>query len=163
MRPSGGFTLIELVITIILLGILSATVATNINARVQHSVTAQADEFRRALSHIQLLAIGQGMRLRLSVNAGGNNYTVVSCTTSACSTTNPVTDPATGQNFSVDLIDGVTLTPVSSTLDFDSLGRPQSGGSLIASSPARSYTLTASGRSVLVNVLPITGFAQTIY
>lgn len=72
-------------------------------------------------------------------------------------------DPATGLNFSVALTDGVTLSPANDTLDFDSLGRPQSGGSLIATIPARSYTLIGSGRSVSVTVLPITGFAQTIY
>jgi type II secretory pathway pseudopilin PulG len=154
----NGFTLLEFVI--LLIGILSVTVAIKLTARNQHSVTIQADEFRRNLSHIQLLAISKDQRLRLSVNSGG--YTVATCTTSACSATNPLTDPATGQNFSVSLIDGVTFSSAS-TLDFDSLGRPQTGGNLIAANPARSYTLGSSGRSVTVTVLPITGFAQTSY
>ncbi|NJD36057.1 MAG: prepilin-type N-terminal cleavage/methylation domain-containing protein [Betaproteobacteria bacterium] len=160
---SAGFTLVELIITIIIMGILSAVVMANISARAQHSVTAQADEFRRNLSHLQLLAISQGLRLRLSVNASGTNYTVVSCTTPACTSTNPVIDPATGLNFSVDLIDGVTLAPASDNLDFDSLGRPVSGAALLTGTPARSYTLSGSDRSVTVSVLPITGFAQTAY
>lgn len=155
---SGGFTLVELVITIILIGILSAVVMTNISAKAQHSVTTQADEFRRNLSHLQLLAISQGVRLRLTTASTG--YTVVVCTTSACTATNALADPATGQNFSVPLTDGVTFSSAS-TLDFDSLGRPQSGGSLITT--ASSYTLSGSGRCVSVTVLPITGFAQTNY
>lgn len=158
-----GFTLLELVIVIMLLGILSAAVMLNINAQAQHSVTIQADEFRRNLSHIQLLSISQSKRLRLSTNALGTSYTVVSCTTSACSSTSAVIDPATGANFSVAMTDGVTLAPTNNILDFDSLGRPQSGGNLIASSPARTYTLAGSGRSVQVLVSPITGFAQTSY
>lgn len=158
---STGFTLVELVIAIVIIGILSAVVITNISARAQHSVTVQADEFRRNLSHLQLLAISQSSRLRLSVNAAGTNYTVVSCTTSACTATSALTDPVTGQNFSVDLTDGVTLAPASNILDFDSLGRPQSGGNLITA--ARSYTLSGNSRSVSVTVLPITGFAQTAY
>ncbi len=156
----NGFTLLEFVIIILMIGILSATVSLKLSAPGQHSVTTQADVFRRDLSHIQLLAISTDQRLRLSVNTGG--YTVATCTTSACSATNPLNDPATGQNFSVTLTDGVTFSSAS-TLDFDSLGRPQTGGSLIATNPARSFTLGSSGRSVTVTVLPITGFAQTSY
>lgn len=158
---AAGFTLVEFIIVIILAGILSATAVITISAQTEHSVTTQADELRRNLSHIQLLAISQSQRLRLSVNAVGTNYTVVSCTTSACAATNALIDPATGQNFSVALTGGVTLAPTSNILDFDSLGRPQSAGSLI--STARTYTLSGSGRSVSVTVLPITGFAQTSY
>ncbi len=158
----NGYTLTELVLVIVLIGIVSAaTVMININSQGQHSVTVQADEFRRNLSHLQLLAISQSKRLKLTVNEA--NYTVSACTTSACTTTVPLTDPATGQNFSVNLT-GVTFTLASrGALDFDSLGRPQSGGSLISTNPARTYTLTGSDRSVRVTVLPITGFAQTTY
>ncbi len=155
---SGGFTLIELIITMILIGILSAAVMTNINAMAQHSVTTQADQLRRNLSHIQLLAISQGKRLRLTADT--TSYTVTSCAISSCSGTNPVvTDPTTGLPFIVPLTDGVTLSD--STLDFDSLGRPQLDGSLITDNPARTYTLSGSGNCVDVSVLPITGFANT--
>ena len=156
-----GFTLIELVITMVMMGILSAVVVTDISARAQHSVTTQADQFRRNLSHLQLLAISRGARLRLTVAAGGGGYSVATCATSACTTRSALVDPATGLNFSVTLTDGVTLSPAGNILDFDSMGRPQSGGSLITAT--RSYTLTGSGRSVLVTVLPVTGFARTSY
>lgn len=155
-----GFTLIELVITLVMMGILSAVVVTDISARAQHSVTTQADQFRRNLSHLQLLAISRGARLRLTVAAGGGGYSVATCATSACTTRSALVDPETGANFSV-VLDGVTLSPAGNILDFDSLGRPQSGGSLITAT--RSYTLTGSGRSVSVTVLPVTGFAQTSY
>ena len=156
-----GFTLVELVITMVMMGILSAVVTADISARAQHSVTTQADQFRRNLSHLQLLAISRGARLRLTVAAGGASYSVATCATSACATSSALVDPATGANFSVVLTDGVTLSPAGNILDFDSMGRPQSGGSLIA--VARSYALTGSGRSVSVTVLPVTGFARTSY
>jgi prepilin-type N-terminal cleavage/methylation domain-containing protein len=156
-----GFTLIELVITMVMMGILSAVVVTDISARAQHSVTTQADQFRRNLSHLQLLAISRGARLRLTVAAGGASYSVATCATSACTTRSALVDPETGVNFSVVLTDSVTLSPAGNILDFDSLGRPQSGGSLITAT--RSYTLTGSGRNASVTVLPVTGFAQTSY
>lgn len=154
-----GFTLVELAITMVVIGILVAAVMTDINARSQHAATTQADEFRRNLSHYQLLAISQGQRLRLTVNAG--SYALTACTTPACTTTNAVPNPDTGEAFTlVTLQDGVTFSGGTGTLEFDSLGRPQSGGSLVATKPARSYTLTGSGRSVNVIVCPVTGFAQ---
>jgi MSHA pilin protein MshC len=166
-RPSSryklnkGFTLIELVITIIVVGILSAVVVPSMIAVTQHDATTAADELRRNISHVQLIAISQSQRLRLSVNAAGTNYTVLSCNNTACTSTTAVTDPATGAVFSVDLTNGVTFTfGANSTLDFDSLGRPQSNGSLIATIPARTYTISGSGHSVSVSVMPITGFAS---
>ena len=163
---SGGFTLIELVVTLVIMGVLSAVVIANMNAQSKHSATAQADQLRRDISHIQFLAISQDRRFRLSVASTGSSYTVYFCDTpTSCPTTNTVTDPATGQNFSVTLTDGVTLSPAPDNLDFDSLGRPQSGGNLISNNPARTYALTGGGsnHNVTVTVLPITGFAQTTY
>lgn len=156
-----GFTLAEFIITIVILGILSAAVMTNMSAKAQHSVITQADQLRRNLSHTQFLAISRGARLRLTTSANG--YAVTVCASSACAATSALIDPATGQAFSVTLTDGVTLSPAGNTLDFDSLGRPASGGSLLSTNPARTYTLTGSGRSVSVSILPLTGFAQASY
>ena len=49
-----------------------------------------------------------------------------------------------------------SATLVGADLEFDSLGRPISGGSLITTS--RSFTLNGSGNSATVNVQPVTGF-----
>jgi MSHA pilin protein MshC len=156
----NGFTMVELVIVMLIIGILSTVVALQFGAQGKHSVTVQADQFRRDLSHLQLIAISQSKRLKLSTASGG--YTVAVCTSSACGATTALTDPATGAAFSVTLSDGVALAPVGSTLanlDFDSLGRPQSGGSLVT--VTQTYRFSVTGRLVDVSVLPITGFAQT--
>lgn len=163
-KNCGGFTLIELVITIIVLGILSAVVLTNINAKAQHSVTAQADEFRRNLSHLQLLAISQGGRLQLSVGSGG--YSVCTAATATCDTASAINDPATGAPFSFALTDGAAFTSGTGTYYFDSLGRPvaaATGAALVTGTI--SFNLNGVGRAtdVTVSVRPITGFAQTAY
>jgi prepilin-type N-terminal cleavage/methylation domain-containing protein len=158
---SNGFSLIELVITIVVMAILAAFVLSpSVNSMGQHSVNTHADEFRRNLSHIQIMAISQSQRLRLQINAAGNNYTVIACNNAACTTPVAVIDPATGLNFSVNLSNNVTFAAANrnTNLDFDSLGRPQVGGVLIAA--MRTFTLSGSGSNVPVNILPITGFAS---
>lgn len=164
----NGFTLVELTIIMLIISILSAIVVVQINAREQHLVTTLSDEFRRDLSHAQLLAISQSQRLELTTSSGG--YSVRICTTSACTATTSLTDPATGAPFSVPLNDpifapvpgtasGVTISPTD-TLDFDSLGRPHAGGGGALLTVAKTYTFSGAGRSVTVTVLPLTGFAQ---
>ena len=166
---SAGFTLVELIIAIILIGILSAIVMTRINAKAQHSVTTQADQLRRNLSHIQLLAISQGARLKLAVAAG--NYSVCPALTvdAECpgnNATNAIGDPATGEKFSVNLTDGVVFTQPPGYYHFDSLGRPVSGATgatLVLGTSTFRLNGVDRNTPVIVTVLPITGFAQTSY
>lgn len=149
--PMRGVTLVELVVVVVVVSILAATVMIGFNSNKQHGVTVQADQFRRDLSRTQLLAISQGKRLRLTVVPA--DYRVYECPNAACASP------------SIVVMGPVTLTDAaftaSSTLDFDTLGRPQTGGSLIDTSPARAYTLSGSGNCVNVTVLPITGFASS--
>ncbi len=162
-----GFTLIELVITIVILGIISAVVMINFGAKAQHSVTAQADEFRRNLSHLQLLAISQGARLKLTV--APTSYSVcLAALTGTCDANSAIIDPATGARFSVPLVDGAQFTsiPGNGSYYFDTLGRPVQAatGSLLVEGTTI-FNLNGVGRAapVTVTVLPITGFAQTAY
>ena len=162
--PCVGATLIELVITMVVVGILSAVVVANLDASAKHSVTTQADEFRRALSHLQLLAMNQGSRLKLSVTSSA--YSVCAAATSPCNASSAITDTATGNAFSTTLVDGASFISGTGDYFFDSLGRPvtaATGASLITATST--FALNGVGRAtaVTVTVLPITGFAQTAY
>jgi prepilin-type N-terminal cleavage/methylation domain-containing protein len=163
-RYESGVTLIELVITLVVIGVLSAVAVANIDARAKHSVTVQADEFRRALSHLQLMAISQGNRLKLTVTSSG--YSVCSAVTTPCNAAGAMTDSATGSAFSVALSDGVSFVSGIGDYYFDNLGRPATaatGAGLVTATS--SFGLNGVGRAtaVTVTVLPITGFAQTAY
>lgn len=159
----GGFTLIELVVTMLLIGTLSAVVMNRISSKDQQSVMVQADLLRRNLSHLQLLAISQGLRLRLLVASGA--YTVTSCPDLNCAAV--VKDPATGASFTVNVASnddgsasGVGFSSGTGSYYFDSLGRPVAAWTGDALNTASiPLTLKGSSRCVQVNVLPITGFA----
>lgn len=155
-----GFTLVELVIIIVVTGILAAVIVVNFSVKSQHSAVTQADELRRNLSRIQLLAISQGARLKLTVTSTG--YSVTSCPTSAC--TGAVADQATGLPFTVGpLDDGVTITSGTGDYFFDSLGRPVLAATDATLSPAYTNPLTVNGNGncIDVTVLPVTGFASS--
>jgi len=165
---SGGFSLVELIILMIVIAIMAATVMLRLSAATEHSVTTDADQLRRNLSHIQALALGWGVRLKVSVTDGGKSYTVTCRSVKAppCTAVGSVAvDPSTGNNFIVALSNGVGLVAASGDLYFDSLGRPASGDSVTSLiDAARTYTLTGGSRPpVTVAVQPITGFATTSY
>lgn len=157
-----GFSLIEMIVAMTIVGILSASVMISVSDKSKRAVITQADQFRRDLSHVQMLALSWGVSLRLSVPAGGASYLVCLATSPTCAaSSDAVIDPATGDRFRVVMSDGVVIqSSGGNAVDFDSLGRPQSGGSLIATNPARTYTLTGGATSTTVLLRPITGFAE---
>lgn len=159
-----GFTLIEMIVVLSIIGVLAVSVMVQMNATSARAAVNQADQLRRDLSHIQMLALSWGVTLRLSTAADGKSYSVTCRGTNAytpCTTLDMVpTDPATGRSFSVILTDNVLIAPTSNLVDFDSLGRPTSGGVIITTNPARTYTLSGNGASATVTLRPVTGFAE---
>ncbi len=145
-RQQAGFTLTELVMVLILIGVLAAGAALRAGFG-DVTVSAQARQVARDLRHAQLLAMSEGRTLRFE--SLGTSYRVTD-------TVSPVIDPATGADFVVNLEDGARLS--AGTLDFDSLGRPVSGGSLVAG--VSSFTLSGASQSARIDIQPVTGFAS---
>ncbi len=163
-NPARGFTLIELLIMIVIIGVLSAAGILNFNAQNQHSVTVQADELRRDLSHLQLLAISGNGRLKLTVAA--NSYAICTATVTNCIAAKAIIDTSTGEPFSATLTDGATFISGSGDYYFDGLGRPvinATSSTLVAAKSSFQLNGVSRGNPVTVTVLPITGFAETSY
>jgi len=143
--PQTGFTLLELVVVLVLLGVLSASIYLRWTP-AGASLNAQAGQVARTLRHAQAQALTQGRRL---------TFDVLSTSTYAISAAGAVIRDTQGlaQNYS--LVNGVSLT--GADLDFDSLGRPvDAGGNLIA--VAQTWTLSAAGGSATVSIAPLSGF-----
>ncbi len=142
-----GFTLIELVAVVVLLGILSAGLAVRWSP-AGATLNPQAEEVARALRHAQSLALSQGRRLQVAV-LSATRYAITDGGA-------VITDPQ-GVRQSFDLAPGVTLS--GTDLDFDSLGRPlDSGGNLIAA--PRNWVLSAGGNNATVSVSPLSGWVM---
>jgi len=209
--PTHGYTMLEMIAALVLIGILAGTALVRIRASSQVDALEHADALRRGIARLQAIAMKTGIPLRLNVgiemtdvcnNVATSSYTTnaatlpalgssckrfvrpawwVSCprviaNTLCLNTTAPIKDPVTGADFkfpteayNFGVYEQVAISAVdasstsASTVDFDSIGRPWSGTSLIASNPARTFTLSAASKSATVILRPITGFAEVSY
>lgn len=144
-----GFTLIELVVVVVILGIISIYATPKPVSTAELTLPSQAQKLASDILHAQLLAISWGKSLRLSIIPGTNGSYSVSCVSSGSSPCNvsPVINTS-GSSFSVNLQKSVVLGGTN-IVDFNSLGQP---------SAAASYTLTSGTSTKTVSVALLTGF-----
>lgn len=170
-RPpkSLGYTLVEAIVVLVVIGILSTALFARTDAVTKRSVPDQADLLRRDLRHIQSLALTFGIALRLNISSNGYNVTCLANVSPCAIAGGILIDPTSGQLFSIVLPTGVTMTAVNSlnaaayTVDFDSIGRPIFSGTLIKDNPARTFSLSGASKTSNVYLRPITGFAEVSY
>lgn len=147
---SRGFTTIEFVIVIVLLGILSAFALLKTMPRTGESTAGyQAQQLASDLRHAQMLAMTWGKDLNFATTSTSYSVSCASGSTGPCASS-PVVDPGHSGSFTVAL-DNVTLSPAT-TLSFDIVGKPSS---------AASFTITADGVTIAtVTVAANTGFVS---
>ncbi len=169
--PRRGFTLIEILSVVLILGIISVIVVPQIGQRGDLQAAAAARVLISDLTYAQNRAISTGGWTYVTFSTANQNYTLYSGTSSAPSAT-PLTHPVNTGNYTIvfggtgaSALSGATLTSVNigsnaSTLAFDSTGIPYSyvggGAPVELTSPAQAV-ISSNNYSVTVSIEPATG------
>ncbi|MBC7780052.1 MAG: prepilin-type N-terminal cleavage/methylation domain-containing protein [Proteobacteria bacterium] len=133
----AGFTAVELVVVIIILGVLSAVALPRLVGRTAFESRAFADQVASAVRFAQRTAIAMRRPISVVVTTptGPQPCALRICSSSSCN--QQVVDPATSQNFCLRPPALVALTaPAPGVLSFDTRGRPGSALTLTVTSTA---------------------------
>jgi MSHA pilin protein MshC len=156
-RNRAGFTLIELVVVIIVVGIVAVVTIPRLNSKTFDTVGF----YQEALSSVRYAQKEAVAKRRVvCVSLTGNSITVrfaKAISSFTCDT--DLTSPRGVNPFSVTARAGVTLTsaPAIATLYFDPLGRPFDA--LNSASPQRTLTISGDGNQNFV-IEPETGYVH---
>ena len=150
-RCSPGFTLVELMLVIVLMGILVALAAPNLAGYVRRTrVEGAINELTGDIAYTRMLAVRSGRPATLTLEPGGTAYKIESTHQETATTT--ATRVAKRVNLTRDYR-GVTLTPATTVLTFNSRGllTPPPGDPIIITAQQESssafLTVLQTGRA----------------
>lgn len=147
--PVAGFTLIELVLVIIIVGILAVSSFSRLPGTTL-TLGAQTDQMAADARLVQSLELTHGASYCLNVTASGYQITTTQCTTAVANPANGATTTSFGA--------GITATTnlPNGYLAFMGAGVPYVSQTQPLTAPAV-ITLSAGGQSRTVSIAPETG------
>ena len=159
MNRSAGFTLVELIMTMIIIGIISAVAIPRFFDTDVFRARGFADQVQAALRYAQKVAIAQHRNVCVEVTAGTITLKIASTSgaASVCDTPlifsdggNSITSPSAAIT--------ITLAPAApATFSFDALGRPYDE---LGTTPSTQKSFTVSGAPSSIYVEAETGYVH---
>jgi type II secretion system protein H len=159
-RRRGGFTLVELLVVIVILGIAAAMVVPQMLNAGQMTIQAAARMVVSDIVYAQNEAIARQQTRQFIVDEDANAYRVTDGAGDALAA------PWLGGTLVVDFdtdkrFRGVSVTDAdfggSATLGFDELGTPTAGGTVDLNTNGYRYRVTVTAFTGRVTVEPVTG------
>lgn len=128
LKVSRGFTLIELMVTLVVLGVLSALAGPSfMQSFVRFRLEGAVSELSTDVQYTRAEALRRRESATLTVDAGGSNYTITAGTANTVLKT-------------VSMPSGITLTP-NATVSFENLRGTASNVSILGQATAYSLKL----------------------
>jgi MSHA pilin protein MshC len=153
MFHSAGFTLVELVIVLVLLGILAIAIIPRAPSKGSLTLTGQAHQLASDIRYVQSLSMTRGQRFCFRLTPTGYNMTTTAA--NACTAT-PTEHPA-GRALPVSL-DGLSVNSTLPAGDviFNGKGAPYADATTALAANAV-ITLSGEGGTKTVTISPVTG------
>ena len=164
--PARGFTLVELVVTLIIVGIVAATAYPRFANQQGFQSRAFFEQVQEGIKFAQKAAIAQRKRVFVTISA----TTVQACYTAVCGGGGvPVTDPTTGLALVLTAQDarGVAFSAVAlapaTTFAFDGLGRPRNAAGVLLTLVTTINVNSTAGGDInrVIYIEPQTGYVHT--
>jgi len=158
-----GFTLVEIIIVVVILGIAAALVVPTLSNAADIQVRSAANRIAADLDYAKGLAITHQGRYSVVFDVSGESYEIQEA--DGTSVRNPLTGASSFVvNFStddrlsqVDIVSADFDSDSSDTITFDYLGSPYSG-TTTAPLNIGQITLQADDFSLTVDIEPVTGY-----
>lgn len=167
MDRQHGFTLIEILVVVVILGIASAVILPSISSRDDLKVAAAARIVMSDLIYAQNRAITTGQLCYIQFDKTNGKYTLMSGMSPAVTLEHPINHTNYVQTFGSSGSPGltyITLTDASFdgklTLAFDELGSPRAydaGAGTSAAMSSGTVKLTCGQNSLSITIEPYTG------
>jgi MSHA pilin protein MshC len=155
-----GFTLVELIMVLIVVGILSVYVAPRFANQGSFNTRSIADQYQSILRYAQKIAIAQQYPIYIVFSASG----AAVCLDAACAT--PLLMPTGGKSATISLPPGVgaAISPQLSGFYFNALGRPFNSSDAYPTSTSTfsglTITLTGGNLNRVITVEKETGYVH---
>jgi prepilin-type N-terminal cleavage/methylation domain-containing protein len=148
---SDGFTLIELITVLLIIGFLSAVIVSRAGI-LNTDLAARSSELRSQLRYLQLMAMKNGTTY-LALKSNGSSYWAYNSADSSKRIPLPGESSTT-----VNLADKHITSMDVFTISFDAYGIPYTGDVQTKLTANATITLTIGGENATLVVVPETGF-----